>query len=47
MFSRSDFEIYKMTMVYDNSVENVLKTQMINASGGVVTSLIMNGLYCK
>ncbi len=34
----SDFKIYKMTMVYDNSAGNVLKTQMINSGGSVVTS---------
>ena len=32
----SDFDIYKMTMVYDNSAGNVLKTQMINPAGTAV-----------
>ena len=34
----SDFKIYKMTMVYDNSAGNVLKTQMINTDGIFVNS---------
>ena len=32
----SDFDIYKMTIVYDNSAGNVLKTQMINPAGSVI-----------
>ena len=43
----SDFDIYKMTMVYDNSAGNVLKTQMIDKfkMEVLLLILIMNGLY--
>ncbi len=34
----SDFDIYKITMVYDNSAGNVVRTQMINSSGSTVTA---------
>lgn len=34
----SDFDIYKMSILYDNSAGNVVRTQMINSSGNVVTA---------
>jgi hypothetical protein len=34
----SDFDIYKMTILYDNSAGNVVRTQMINSSGSDVTA---------
>lgn len=34
----SDFDIYKMTILYDNSAGNVVRTQMINSSGSTVTA---------
>ena len=34
----SDFDIYKMSILYDNSAGNVVRTQMINSSGSVVTA---------
>jgi len=34
----ADFDIYKITMVYDNSAGNILKTRMINSSGSVVSA---------
>ena len=34
----SDFDIYKMTILYDNSAGNVVRTQMINSGGSTVTA---------
>ena len=34
----SDFDVYKMTMVYDNSAGNVLESRMITQSGSVINS---------
>ena len=34
----SDFDIYKMTILYDNSAGNIVRTQMINSSGSTVTA---------
>ena len=36
LFSEN-FDTYKMTLVYDHSAGNVLRTQMINSAGSVVT----------